>query len=206
VELQQISATHVVDAPIRRLLFLSRIHPVKGLVPLIEAWDQIRPAGWEVIVAGPDEEGHRSELERLLIRKRLQASFRFVGAADDAHKAQLFASADLFVLPSFSENFGLVVAEALSYGVPVLTTRGAPWEVLNRIGAGWWVDSGVAGVAQGLRIALATTAAERRRMGLAGQAYIREQLGWQDAARKTIQAYRWCLGLDSGIPDHLQLD
>lgn len=206
VELHQITATHGVDAQVRRMLFLSRIHPVKGLVPLIEAWDQIRPAGWEVIVAGPDEDGHRSELERLLIRKRLQSSFRFVGAADDARKAQLFADADLFVLPSFSENFGLVVAEALSCGVPVLTTRGAPWEVLTRIGAGWWVDAGVAGLAQGLRLALATSPAERCRMGLAGQAYVREHLSWQDTARKTIRAYRWCLGFDSGIPDHLQLD
>ncbi|MEZ5591148.1 MAG: glycosyltransferase [Gammaproteobacteria bacterium] len=50
----------------------------------------------------------------------------------------MLESADLFVLPSFSENFGVVIAEALAHGVPVITTRGTPWKGLLQHGCGWW--------------------------------------------------------------------
>ena len=199
-------AAHAPVAPLRRLLFLSRIHPIKGLAALIDAWQQVGAIGWEVIVAGPDEDGHRAELERLLLRRQLQHVFKFAGEVDDARKTQLFAAADLFVLPSHSENFGLVVGEALAHGLPVLTTRGTPWGILESIGAGWWVEPGVAGLAAGLRAALATTAARRQQMGLIGRDYVRNQLSWQRAARLTLEAYRWRLNLDSSVPDHVQLD
>ena len=66
-------------------------------------------------------------------------------------KTSAFLDADLFVLPTHSESFGMVVAEALAHGLPVLTTTAAPWSILRERGCGWWVDATVDGIAEGLR-------------------------------------------------------
>jgi glycosyltransferase involved in cell wall biosynthesis len=190
----------------RHALFLSRVHPIKGLVPFIEAWHALQPQGWRVTVAGPDEAGHRAELEQLLERLGLADRFTFTGEADATRKAELFRSADLFVLPTYTENFGIVVAEALSYGVPVLTTRGAPWAVLEEIGAGWWVPPGVEGLVAGLRASLAASDEQRQRMGEAGRRYVELTLSWPGTARRTVEAYEWLLGLRAVRPGHVQLD
>src|SRR5208282_2025230 len=125
---------------IRTVLFLSRIHPKKGLLDLVEAWAGIqRPeAGgqwsavggqpkWRVVVAGGDENGHLAEVKAEIRKQKLESSFEFIGEVADEMKWDLYQSADLFVLPTKSENFGIVIAEALACGVPVITTRGTPW-------------------------------------------------------------------------------
>ena len=190
----------------RHALFLSRVHPIKGLVPFIEAWHALQPQGWRVTIAGPDEGGHRAELERLLGQRGLADRFTFTGEADHYKKSELFRSADLFVLPTHTENFGIVVAEALSYGVPVLTTRGAPWAVLEEIGAGWWVPPGVEGLTAGLRAALAASDDQRRHMGDIGRHYVEQALSWPGTARRSVEAYEWLLGLRTVRPGHVQLD
>jgi len=115
----------------RTALFLSRVHPIKGLPDLVEAWHRVRPEGWRLLIAGPDEGGHRAEVERLVGALDLQREVSFVGPVSDDEKWDLYRGADLFVLPTHSENFGIVVAEALGVGLPVLTTRGAPWRALE---------------------------------------------------------------------------
>ncbi len=126
----------------RRLLFLGRIHPVKGLLNLVEAFASVRPPGWRVIIAGPDEGGHRREVEAAVSSAGLDGVFEFRGAATGEEKWELYRQSDLFVLPSLSENFGLVVGEALSSGVPVVTTKATPWEELAAHRCGWWVNVG----------------------------------------------------------------
>jgi glycosyltransferase involved in cell wall biosynthesis len=190
----------------RRALFLSRVHPIKGLVPFIHAWHALQPAGWRVTIAGPDEVGHRAEIEQLVAQLGLRSAFEFVGEADDAQKRELFQSADLFVLPTHTENFGLVVAEALSHNLPVLTTHGAPWAVLEKIGAGWWVEPGTEGLRDGLRAALATSPEQRLAMGQVGRRYVEEHLSWPSAAKRTRESYEWLLGWRSQRPGHVQID
>ena len=119
----------------RIALFMSRVHPKKGLLQLVRAWAQAAPAGWRLQIAGPDEGGHWSQVEALVTRLGLRGCVNYLGAVEGERKAALFRNADLFVLPTFSENFGVVVAEALAYGVPVITTRGAPWGGSRHIAA-----------------------------------------------------------------------
>jgi glycosyltransferase involved in cell wall biosynthesis len=199
-------AHHAVESPMRRMLFLSRIHRKKGLLAFVEAWRQVRHPGWKIVIAGPDQDGHKAEVRALIAQHGLQADFEFPGEVEGDAKQSLYESADLFVLPTFSENFGVVVAEAMSYGLPVLTTRGTPWNILETITAGWWVEPGVAGIAGGLRAALATTPTLRATMGHAGRAYVIENLGWSTAASKTYAAYAWLLGLHPDKPEHVQIN
>ena len=149
----------------RRALFLSRVHPKKGLPLLLDAWAEVRPAGWELVVAGPDEGGHRAEMEAQAARLGIAGDVRFGTPWPTTAKWALYRSADLFVLPTHSENFGVVVAEALAAGVPALTTVGAPWRDAPRPGCGWWTAIGVRPLAEALRDAASRSDAERARHG-----------------------------------------
>lgn len=117
----------------RRVLFISRIHPKKGLVELIHAWALIRPSDWVLEIVGPDTDGYQKVIEQAVADQGVQSSVIFTGPLEDEKKWEAYCRADLFVLPTFSENFGIVVAEALYAGVPVITTKGTPWsELLGR--------------------------------------------------------------------------
>lgn len=182
------------DGAPREALFLSRVHPKKGLPLLIEAWARVQPAGWHLTIAGPDEGGHRAEVEALVWARGLADVVHFVGPVEGAVKQSLWDAADLFVLPTHSENFGLVIAEALAHGVPVLTTTGAPWAVLESEHCGWWVDVSVEALAEALARATSLLDTERQAMGDRGRAYAERELRWDRAADEMLAAYRWILG------------
>ena len=132
-------------------LFMGRIYPVKGLPMLVQAWARARPQGWRLIIAGPDEAGHRAEVERACTRSQAARSGVFHRRRSGPGKEDLFANADLFILPRHSESFGIAVAEALAHGLPVLTTKGTPWPGVVERNCGWWVEPTVAGLSEGLR-------------------------------------------------------
>ena len=114
----------------RIALFLSRLHPGKGLINLVQAWARIRPHGWQMRIVGPDVCGHKAVVQSEIEKSGLQGDFVFVGNLDDQAKWREYVNADLFVHPSHSENFGISIAEALAAGLPVITTKGAPWSEL----------------------------------------------------------------------------
>jgi len=174
-------------------LFLGRIHPVKGLPELVKAWQIARPKGWRMIIAGPDENGHQKEIQAAIHQAGLEELFQFVGSVEGEAKANLYRCADLFILPTFTENFGVVVAEALSYGVPVITTKGAPWEGLVTHGCGWWIDIGAEPLAAAIREAVAISDEERYAMGKRGRLFVEENFGWSDIAEKMLSVYQWIL-------------
>ena len=175
----------------RSVLFLSRIHPKKGLVHLIEAWSRLRPSGWRVIVAGPAEPGHLAELKRRLRGAGLEADFEFPGPVEGEAKWTLYRQADLFVLPSLSENFGLVVAEALASGCPVITTQATPWEELATHRCGWWIPTGADALEKALDEAISQPGEVRQAMGERGRRLVEARYGWQSVARRLIEALEW---------------
>lgn len=118
----------------------------------------------------------------------------WVGEVDEMAKWDLYGSADLFVLPTFSENFGIVVAEALASGVPVVTTTAAPWGALAEHRCGWWVDVGVEPLAEALREATALSDAARHTMGRRGRALVEERYSWAHVAEQMRTAYGWVTG------------
>ena len=177
----------------RKALFLGRIHKIKNLLNLLEAWAQLDSIDWILQLAGPNEDGHLAEVQQRISRLGLQDHVQYLGSIEDANKREVYASADLFILPSFSENFGVVVAEALSHGLPVIATRGTPWQGLEQHGCGWWVEPNVDGLLGALRQAVAKKPADLQEMGARGQAHGRE-FDWQSIAGKTIEVYRWVLG------------
>ncbi len=185
----------------RRALFLSRIHPKKGLIELVQAWSRLRPQGWEMVIAGTDEGGHEAEVRRAVDAVGLRAEFVFPGAFSDEAKWALYRSAELFVLPTHSENFGVVVAEAMAAGLPVITTHGAPWALLEEQRCGWWIPDDAEGLQKALADALDRPPDHLAAMGSRGAAAVTECFRWDRIGSRMAQAYRWMLGDEPERPD-----
>ncbi|MDO3693628.1 glycosyltransferase [Wenyingzhuangia sp. chi5] len=126
----------------KKIVFLSRIHPKKGIELLIDAWEQIQDIGWSIEIAGDGNAEYIKNLKKDIEVKKIKG-ISFVGSKYGETKWDFIRSADIFILPTYSENFGIVVAEALAVGVPAITTMGTPWEELNEFHCGKWIDLSV---------------------------------------------------------------
>jgi glycosyltransferase involved in cell wall biosynthesis len=181
------------NRPNKIALFLSRVHPKKGLINLLTAWRVANPQGWQLIIAGPDDGGHWQEVHDTIQRHNLSAVVKLREAAIGTEKDELFASADLFILPSFSENFGIVIAEAMAHGLPVITTTGTPWKSLIEFRAGWWVDPDVQSLTKAISEATNSSTDELQEMGRRGLA-LSANYTWPRLANNMILAYQYILG------------
>ena len=170
-------------------LFIGRIYPIKGLPMLVEAWAQVCPKDWKLRIAGPDEAGHRRQLEHAIFAAGLEKVVSFLGPLEGRAKQAAFSDADLFVLPSHSESFGMVIAEALAHGLPVLTTTATPWSMLRDRDCGWCVDPSVAGLTEGLRQATSCDSEALRAMGERGQTFVAKEFGWARIATQFLEIY-----------------
>ncbi len=88
------------------MLFLSRIHQKKGCLNLVQAWQIVRPAGWKMVIAGPNEDGHQQIVEAAIHQAGLQDAFTFTGSVYGDEKEALYRSADLFVCPPSAKTSG----------------------------------------------------------------------------------------------------
>ena len=185
----QVARTPRPEDAVRTALFLGRLHPVKGLTMLVEAWAQTRPAGWRLQMVGPDEEGFRAQLKAQIAAAGLSDSIAIAGPASGDAKRAYYDAASLFVLPSFTENFGISAAEALAHGVPVITTTGTPWQVLETERCGWWVAPETAAIAAALTDATARPDGVLVAMGATGRAWVADHLHWPAIAKQFADAY-----------------
>jgi glycosyltransferase involved in cell wall biosynthesis len=178
------------------LLFLSRVHPKKGLPLLLEAAGDLRDSlsDWVIVVAGAEECGHLDELKAIVEARQLGNMVRFIGPVFGEEKRDAFAAADLFVLPTQSDNFAIAVAEALGCGVPVITTHGAPWRDIQEFGCGWWVPVGRDGVRNALEDAIVLSPAALEDMGRRGRELVAERYTWTAVAERSVALYQWLMG------------
>lgn len=180
----------------RWLLFLGRLDPKKGLDVLIELWREmsLHFPDWRLLVAGPDLRGFGAEMAaKVAAEPSLRERTSFTGMLEGAEKSAALAHAELFVLPTRGENFGIAVAEALAHGTPVITTTAAPWKSLMEHDCGWWVAPELTAIGAALAAAMQLPASELNRMGANGQALVREQLSWSSIGERWTEVYRWLL-------------
>ena len=175
----------------RNILFLSRVHVKKGIIFLIEAASQLREElkGYTITIAGPGEDSYVNELKQMASRLGVADMFRFIGPVFGEGKWKLYQEADLFVLPTHSENFGIVVAEALASGTPVITTTGTPWQELNTHYCGWWIPVGTEPLREALKKFLKTGDEELKAMGIRGRNLIRQEYSSDNVAEQFIKLY-----------------
>lgn len=178
----------------RWLLFMARLHPKKGIDLLLEAWSELAPElpDWHLVLAGPDLDGQGAQLTATIADARAMGRrITVTGMVEGGMKEALLAHADLFALPTRSENFGIAVAEALVHGVPVVTTTAAPWSELAARGCGWWVSPDASALGNALRTAMTLTADERNAMGQRGRLFAVEEFSWNSIGARMADVYRW---------------
>jgi glycosyltransferase involved in cell wall biosynthesis len=151
------------------LMFLSRIHPKKGVEHLIQAMNYL-PAEFSLDIYGTGDVAYLEYIRRIAVG--FGDRVRLHGEIHGAEKLEAFRKADLFILPSFSENFGIVVAEALAHGVPVVTTTATPWGDLEKRGCGLSIDP-YSGDLSGAILKMAGH--NLARMGSVGRAWMTEE-------------------------------
>ncbi|MCK4375943.1 MAG: glycosyltransferase [Candidatus Brocadiae bacterium] len=176
-------------------LFLSRLHPKKGLLHLVEAWKWAHPRfpDWLLVIVGPDDVGHRREVEKKVRGLEIQDAVLFTGPLYGEDKLEALAAADFFVLPSFSEGFSMAVLEAMACRLPVLIAPGCNFPEVEAKGAGLVVEPSAKAVEDGLRTLMAMSDAQRRGMGQRGRRMIEERYTWDRVAGQMIQVYEWLL-------------
>jgi len=128
-----------------KILFLGRIHPIKNLESLVKAFAKIvketNIKNYKLIIAGTGEREYIESISDLINKLKIKKYVDMIGMITGEEKQKLIASSYVLVLPSFSENFGNVVVEALSQGTPVIASKGTPWNILEDYKVGYWIDN-----------------------------------------------------------------
>lgn len=185
----------------KQVLFLSRIHPVKGLEELILAWSKLHIDfdEWELVIAGPDKNNLYADKMKKLANELNIKRLKFIGEVRGDEKIELLFKANIFILPSYSENFAMAIAEALSCALPVICTKGTPWKDLEDQKAGWWIDLGVESLIYTLSNAMNQPEEVLMQMGNNGREWMKEKFSWDSIAKEMIKTYQWLLEKDNKL-------
>jgi len=169
----------------RVALFYSRFHRKKRVLELIELWRQLAPADWLLLLVGIPQEYAPEMLQALAPQAPGAAP---VAVFSGEGRPPPYAVASLFLLPSHNENFGLVIAEAMAHGVPVVVTDTTPWRALNAAGHGWCVPWEQFGDAVGR--ALGESAGQLAQRGRAARDWVLGEYSWDKSAAKLTAFYQ----------------
>jgi len=180
----------------RIALYLSRFHPIKGLDLLLRAWAAVEKTfpHWDLVLAGYDENGYRMQLQALAGSLGISQRVLFRGPLQGQEKEVAFGEAELFLLTSHSESFGLAVGEALARGLPVITTTGTPWSSIADWGCGWYIEPSVPAITRALTAALGQAGPKLREMGERGRELVATRFSVASSGKAMADLYSWLLG------------
>jgi len=179
----------------KSVVFLSRIDPKKGLDILLPTWASISNdfTDWELIIAGPLGSNYANSVQTLAKKLCIQ-NIQFLGQVIGEAKLRLLTESALFVLPSYSENFGIAIAEALAHGLPVITTTETPWTDLQQRSCGWCIPPTQPELERALRAAMCQPLKSLQEMGNNGRKWIQTDYAWRRIGEMMHKTYRWLLG------------
>ena len=190
-------ANNNINLSTKILLFLSRIHPFKGLILLlnsiIKIKEHFRENDWILVIAGPDELNHTNELIKLVGDNNINDIVKFVGPQYGDNKRIAIDAAECLILPSKGENFGIVVIEALARGVPVITTKSTPWDELEINNCGWWIDRNEDKISSTIIDLINMDKKRLINMGINGIKLVRKKYVWSEIAKISINIYKWII-------------
>jgi len=171
-----------------RLMYLGRLHPKKGIENLLDGC-ALLPASlrWKLDIVGAGDAKYEEALRKRIAHAALDELVHMRGLLVGDAKRAVFENCDLAVFPSYTENFGMVVAEALAHGVPVITSKGMPWSRVEEVGCGAWVDNDAETIAATIT---KMNTMPLREMGTRGREWVGREFSWDQAAARMIDVYQ----------------
>ena len=173
----------------KNAIFISRIHKKKGIDILIDAWVNASHADWKLIIVGPNEGSYFDNIKKRIKMYKLEDDIKLVGGLYSNDKLKALSNSSLFILPTYSENFGLVIPEAFMSGLPVITTNQTPWLNLQEIGCGWTIAPDINELVKALEEATKMTPAELRSMGQIGRNWMIDKYTWKNFRKNLMSIY-----------------
>jgi glycosyltransferase involved in cell wall biosynthesis len=185
----------------RLLVFLSRLHPKKGLDLLLAAWQQTsrQHPDAHLVIAGPDSEGMQARLMAQAAAAGITGSLTFTGMLAGAMKWSALAAAEAYVLPSYSEGLSMALLEAMGMGLPVIATRACNMPEITAADAGWEVDATAEALASAVGDLWNRSTGENRNKGRRGAQLIAARYSPAQVARQMAEVYAFVLG--GPVPD-----
>lgn len=179
----------------RRMYFLSRIHPKKNVELLIRCWSKLENefGDWDLSIVGRDKDNEYADELKRLVRELGCKRITFEGELNGESKNKFVTESEVMVLPTHSENFGMVVAEALAHGTTVICSKGAPWGGLNDNHCGWWVDATESEFMGAMYEAMGMSREKLVAMGRNGREWMKRDFTWEGICAKLKAAYEWLL-------------
>ena len=177
-----------------RLLFIGRLDQKKGIESLLEACSLVgSELRWRLAIAGWGSPDYVSQLKERIHALGIEQRVEMLGEVLSEAKKRLFESSDVTLVPSHTENFAIVVAEALAHGVPVIASKGTPWSRLEDKKCGLWVDNDPKSLADAIR---RISAMPLQDMGSMGREWMRKEFSWQSVTEQMRDLYRGCSSHD----------
>lgn len=170
-----------------RVLFVGRINPVKGLDNLVRA-AALLETDVRFRIVGTDTVCYQASLVKLSEQLGVAHMFEWAGPKYDEDLQREYARADALVLPSHTENFGCVVIDAMSWGLPVITSTGTPWHELSQ-NCGWWIDNSPEKLASAIRELVSLPEEKRLAMGACGRKLVERKYAWPAIAESLERVY-----------------
>ena len=175
-----------------RLLFIGRLDPKKGIEALLKACSLVGPIPpWRLAIAGWGAPEYVAQLKEQIHALGLSGRVEMLGAVLSETKQRLFECSDVALVPSYTENFGIVVAEALAHGVPVIASKGTPWSRLEAMKCGLWVDNDPKTLAEAIR---GISSMSLEEMGRRGRAWMQNEFSWLSVTKQMVDLYDRCAG------------
>ncbi len=180
----------------RLVLFLSRLHPKKGLDLLIESWARIGKQYPEahLVIAGPDGDGMQASLTEIITQRDMDRQVSFTGMLTGAMKWSALDAAECYVLPSYSEGLSMALLEAMGMGVPVIATHGCNMPEITAADAGWEIEANVDALTRTLTSLLDRPAEENWARGRNGARLIAARYSPQQVTQQMAEVYAYALG------------
>jgi len=177
-----------------RFGYLGRVHPRKNIERLLYVWDKLNldKTDAELVIIGDGDKQYMDFLKYEQTRLNLK-NIVFTGFLSGETKANVLSSLSYLVVPSDFENFGMIIPEALIKGIPVIASKGTPWEELNTYNCGWWVNNDVDTLVETIHKAIETSENIRIEMGKRGQELVKNNYSIEVVAKKMTQLYDWIL-------------
>ncbi len=196
----------------KTVLFLGRIHPKKGLEPLLKAWKDIEQYDdiWKLKIFGSDRDYYgKKSYKNDLIKQAKAYQLKRVEFFDPIYgdlKFEEYRKASIFILPTFSENFGMTVLEALSQKTPAIVSKGAPWKILSDTHSGWWINLSHNELVSTIKAAISTPTDQLLSMGENAYELAHSSFSWKSVGTDMMQVYDWINKPSLPVPKTVYLD